>query len=150
MAIDIIGINRAKQRIKLTDEPDSPEFVLDLTTTALGKNLTKVFRCAMQYTQAHEQAETAVANGDDDAYIEAAGVIAQAYEGIVTTMLGAEAWDAVLDYVGDGEKLEATELSIAIMPLVEYLLTKFNDLLGITRRAAEAKYLDPDNDPDAI
>ncbi|NGM17719.1 hypothetical protein GMI70_06905 [Eggerthellaceae bacterium zg-893] len=150
MNAEVVGVARAKQRIRLSDDPDSPEFVLDLTATSLGRSLTRMLELANGYLEASGRADEAAANGDGDAYAEAAGGVAQAYEGIVAAMLGADAWDAVLGYVFDGEKPAATEVAVAVAPLVEYLLEKFNFALGVSRRKAKAKYLEPENDPDAI
>lgn len=150
METTVIGLSKARQRIRLSDEPDSPEFVLDLTSTALGKNLTAMVGLARRYVEISERREAAAEEGNEHAIVAALRDTAEVYRGIITIMLGKDAWEQVLAYVGDGEPIELEEASIAIAPLAGWLLNRFNEILGVTRRKAAAKYLEPTNDPDAI
>ena len=66
-------------------------------------------------------------------------VLAEAYETVVTVMLGPDAWSEIVEYIGGG--VEPSRMTVALMPLVLWLLDQYNDIMTANDNRVVLKYL---------
>lgn len=147
---EVIGLKKAAQQIKLDDSPDSPVFTLVLAGEQLGQKMTDMLVYAEEYLRANENLQEAVKDGDLDKALAAQVELAEIYEGMVNTMLGANAWDEIVNWISGGASISVGDLVALLSPLIQYLIRTLNDTLGVTRRQAHERYVEADNAADAI
>lgn len=130
-----LGIKKAREVIRLDDSADSPEYVLDLTDTAVGKNLMEIRKCYRVYEKAQK---TLKASEDGMLTPEMQDDLAKAYRKSIEILLGKKAYKEICEYVGEG--LDASELNMVLTPVVLYLFAQFNDVITANDSEAVKKY----------
>jgi len=119
----VLNIKKARQEIRLTDEPDSPVYVLDLTDSALDGKLEELSSMLGELDRLRRALNEADEN--DSALI---GLIAGFYRSVVAILLSEEAYDEIIAYVA-GEHAQASDVNIVMTPLISYLLEQVGDAL---------------------
>lgn len=150
MAEIVVGLEQAVKRIRLYDSSESPVFEMVLAGDDLGKKLTDMQVYASEYIRANATLTKAAQENDTEAALAAQVDLAEIYGGMVDTMLGTGAWDVIVDWVASGSTLAVGDLVAYLSPLIRALVAELNKTLGITRGRAREKYVDVDDETDAI
>ena len=133
-------MHKAIEKIRLNDEPDSPEFVLDLTDESINRKSVMLAGCYATYTATMN----ALANGADA--VKAKLTLSAIYKQAVIVMLGEEAYKTILEYLRNGTNVREDELTLVMAPLVAYLFERFDDVLTMNQNKAVIKYLEGNAD----
>ena len=135
-----LNMHKAIEKIRLNDEPDSPEFVLDLTDESINRKSVMLAGCYATYTATMN----ALANGADA--VKAKLTLSAIYKQAVIVMLGEEAYKTILEYLRNGTNVREDELTLVMAPLVAYLFERFDDVLTMNQNKAVIKYLEGNAD----
>lgn len=133
----VLGIKQAYKEVRLDDSPDSPVFVIDFTDAGLTKNVTK-FRSLLGEMKM-VQTELGELGESDKIPAHLKKAIAAAYRKIITEVLGKEAYQEIVGYVGCG-KVSAVEISTLLSPLVTYLCNEIREVIDVRQIDAMQKY----------
>lgn len=131
----ILNLSKAKEVIRLDDEPGSPSFVLDLTDNAVIKNGQEVYQ---EYIKHNEQL-TKIEQGSDTP--EDRALMAKIWKKTISVLLGENAYDIICDYVRNGfDDVTDDEITLLLTPVVLYLLDKLNSVATANNNQAVLKY----------
>lgn len=138
-----LGMQKAVERIRLSDDPDSPEFIFDLSDSEMNKKAVNVAGCYVNYEKTMEDIE---AGNEPEKQKIRLGYI---YKQMIIALLGEDAYKATYDYLRNGFNVPEEELTLAMAPLVGYLMAKFDNVLTVNHNKAVLKYLDREDEDGA-
>lgn len=122
----VLNIKRAKQVIRLDGSPDSPRFVLDLTSGAVQQSATVIYN-------RWRAVDAAAATEDEQAAL---------FRETVSDLLGEEAWGEIRAWITEGDEgLTDYDIALLVAPLANYLIDQVNEVVSLNQSAAFAKYL---------
>ena len=131
--MESINLKKALRQIRLDDTPESPVYTLDFTNAGIsGKS--EAMRAALgKFVQLSQGAKDGTLDDGDSE------ILADAYEAVVSIMLGEEAWPEIVEYIGGG--IAPARMTVVLMPLVLWLLDQYNDIMTANDNRVVAKYL---------
>lgn len=135
----VIGLKKAVQQIALDESEGSPVYTLDLTDKGISD---KLFAITARFKEFQQLGEWLRSCEDDERAAWLLDKTAELYKQVISDLLGASAYDEIVEYVGGGE--DAANLNMVLTPLVRYL---FEQVLGVVYAkdsAAVGKYLESD------
>ena len=136
-------MHRAVETIKLNDEPDSPEFRIDLSDSSINQMSVMLAGCYVNYSETMK----AIANGAD--MVKAKFRLSAIYKQMISTFLGEDAYNTILEYLRNGTDVSEDDLTLIMSPLIEYLFEKFDDVITMHQNKAVLKYLNRGEDDGA-
>lgn len=138
-----INMRRAVRRIRLDDEPGSPEFMLDLTDAGMQAKAVPMAGACAVYQKAVEDMQA----GDLGDGMKRR--VAAIYRVIVDVMLGEGAFETILEWTA-GPDEPPENVTMAFAPLIVYLVNEYEAMMTANRNEAVARYLDGLGDADAL
>lgn len=132
----IIGLKKAVRTFALDESEDSPVYTLDLTDKGIAAKLHAVARQQAEFADLGERLRSCK---DDEEAERLLAKTAELYEGVISVLLGKKAYEEIVEYVGGGS--DASDVNMALTPLVVYLLSEVVETVAANDLAASAKYL---------
>jgi hypothetical protein len=133
-----LGVRRQYQDVRLSDDPDSPTFRIDLTDSNL-RGWMQAWNGAV--------ADMAEAGYTEDMGLDALTpelslAMANAFKAVITAVTGAAKYDEILGWVGGGAAAEDCTLSMAdVFGAIGDVLMEQMAALNERNKAAADKYL---------
>lgn len=143
---DVIGVRKAVRRVRLDDEPGSPEFTLDLTDLGVSGKAERLRALWREYGDVQARLGAAGEGKPEGLLREAAAV----YRRVIDEMLGEGAYEAIARYAAGDEGVPTWNVNLALTPVVLYLFRCFDDALTANRDEAVLKYLRGRDAADAL
>lgn len=140
-----LNVHKAIQEIRLDDSSESPVFTLDLTDSSMNEKTPIIAGCYVVYQRIMKDYES----GDVDFELTKTK-LASIYEQIIELMLGQEAYLEIFEYIRNGKDIEAAEITMAMAPVVEYLLQEFDAVLTANRSKVVQDFLEESNGAGAL
>lgn len=140
-----LNIHKAVQEIRLDDSPESPVFKLDLTDSSINKKTPFIAGCYVVYQRVLDDLKESKITTE-----EAKVKLASIYKQIISAMLSTDAYEAIYQYIKGASDAEPEEVTLAMSPIVEYLLQEFDAILTMNRSKVVRQYLEDSDGTDAI
>lgn len=118
-----LGLNRAYEDVYLEDpkeNPDAPRWRVDFSDAAIEEYVAKV-GAALERTPDLER-QMANAEGEEER-MEVARSLARLYKRVISTFIGVDGYDALLEWMGGGERIEPERYTVQLGEVFAAFLT---------------------------
>ena len=131
---NVLGIKKAVHRIQLGDESDSPTFTMRLTDDETINRGKAVY----EELQLNQAALKRIEAGSEEP--EDHETMVRIWRMVIESCLGPDAYDRIVDYIADGEDVEADDMLLLMTPVVLHLLDVLGDVVSANSNEAVLKY----------
>lgn len=137
-----LNVRQARQEIRLDESEDSPVYTVDLTDSNLIKAAGEIYARFLTIAPIIERMDEEEPSDEDMA------AIAEEWEAVIVGVLGQQAYDDVVEYVGGGA--DRTQLNFVLAPLALYLIDLLDELINSNLTTARNRYVRAARGADAL
>lgn len=132
----IVNMHKAVRKVRLSEDPDSPEFLLDLTDRSINRNAPVLAGASTIYLK------TIAEMKEKGSTEETSRRLISCYGVMIDTLLGEGAFAKITEWLVDEGDVAPEAMTAVYAPIIEYLYSEFNMVITANKSKGVEKYLE--------